>query len=534
MEKINRHIVHRFNLEMNTGREQLAYSLHSRLDYFLNDDLLPKFEKLFDRASSPDQIKRFDSIDLEINMDAADNLTDVSDEIIRTLQAKIEAADFAASSLPEEIDHEIFFNPDEPDIRRQYQQIEKQIIQKARQLNPETNLHEIFVHFLETGQILWYGSPTALKDYILSIENAPEIFPDYPTAQLKEVFRVNSKALNRFFHQMSPAFIQRFILRLSALQSTNIPERLVRLPIGQHVMKKLVFRSVIIRLIDPNYRIREKELRQISIELLAEKQATKRTAIALQIVELFQSILLEVAESSGKITAAGSLLMELVLAKNQPAHSQKPSEQVRRNDYEETVKSGKSTKAELFEKQTDVERDDDRFSDFEKDSQVEIYIQNAGLILTHPFLWNFLTNLKCTDGKNQLLPEKTFKAIHLLHYLASGKENDFEFNMAFEKFLCGVPQEMTVDREIAISGEEKLECDNLLRTIIGYWPALKNTSPDGLRQLFFQRNGKLDLQKFPPKLYVERKAQDILLESLEWNISIVKLPWMTELLFVEW
>jgi hypothetical protein len=35
-------------------------------------------------------------------------------------------------------------------------------------------------------------------------------------------------------------------------------------------------------------------------------------------------------------------------------------------------------------------------------------------------------------------------------------------------------------------------------------------------------------------LTVERKAQDILLEKLNWNISVIQLKWMTCLLFVDW
>jgi hypothetical protein len=35
-------------------------------------------------------------------------------------------------------------------------------------------------------------------------------------------------------------------------------------------------------------------------------------------------------------------------------------------------------------------------------------------------------------------------------------------------------------------------------------------------------------------LIVERKAQDVLLEKLNWNISLVKFPWKKELITVEW
>lgn len=78
------------------------------------------------------------------------------------------------------------------------------------------------------------------------------------------------------------------------------------------------------------------------------------------------------------------------------------------------------------------------------------------------------------------------------------------------------------------------EAENLLSQVIKNWPALKNTGIDGLRQMFLSRNGKLIKTEQGFKLIVERKAQDILLDKLQWNISFAKLPWKKELLFVEW
>jgi len=163
-----------------------------------------------------------------------------------------------------------------------------------------------------------------------------------------------------------------------------------------------------------------------------------------------------------------------------------------------------------------------------------IYIQNAGMILAHPFISQLIIHTGCADENKNLLPAKKQKAVQLLHYLASGEQNDMEFNLTFEKYLVGLPLEIPLSRISEIDETDKMECDEVLRSIVDYWPELKNTSPEGLRQLFFRRNGKLDLNQTPHKLYVERKAQDVLLDKLQWNISIVKLPWINDLLYVEW
>lgn len=170
----------------------------------------------------------------------------------------------------------------------------------------------------------------------------------------------------------------------------------------------------------------------------------------------------------------------------------------------------------------------------ENAGQKSQYVQNAGLILAHPFLWDLFSRTQCTDGKSSLLPEKKQLAVHLLHYLATGQEHEMEYNLSFEKFLCALPPDEPIDRKLSIPETDKAECNDLLQSIIRHWPALKNTSPDGLRQMFIQRDGKLDLRKIPYKLSVERKAQDILLDQLQWSIAIVKLPWTKDLLFTEW
>ena len=163
-----------------------------------------------------------------------------------------------------------------------------------------------------------------------------------------------------------------------------------------------------------------------------------------------------------------------------------------------------------------------------------LYAQNSGLILTHPFLPSLLAETSCLDEQNQLKPEEKQKAVQLIHYMATGLEADFEFNQTLEKYICGMQPETPLLRESLLTENDRNECEDLLKSVIKYWPELKNTSPDGLRQLFFDRAGKLDFNRMPHKLYVERKAQDVLLDKLQWNISVVKLPWMNDLLFVEW
>ena len=163
-----------------------------------------------------------------------------------------------------------------------------------------------------------------------------------------------------------------------------------------------------------------------------------------------------------------------------------------------------------------------------------IEINNAGIVL----LWPYLTMFFKETG---LLSEKEFvdlacqqKAVHLLHYLVfKGKEAE-EHEWALNKILCGMDISDFVPVEFEVTEAEKKECNNLLISAINNWKALKSTTPEGLRQAFLQRTGVLEDDRDGPKIKIETKGVDILLNRLPYPISIIKLPWIKGLIHVEW
>jgi hypothetical protein len=187
--------------------------------------------------------------------------------------------------------------------------------------------------------------------------------------------------------------------------------------------------------------------------------------------------------------------------------------------------------SELELQQKEIINAETNFLEKEKD---EIAVQNAGLILLHPFLRTFFIRTEIADEFGNINPQKLDLAIQSLHFLATGKENVFESNLVFEKFLCGVPLKIPVARQSLITDEIKDLAEDLLKAVIGHWQAIGNTSPDGLRESFLQRNGKLIRNENNYKLIIERKVYDMLLDKLTWNISMVKLNWIKELITVEW
>ncbi|MEM8528258.1 MAG: contractile injection system tape measure protein, partial [Bacteroidota bacterium] len=162
------------------------------------------------------------------------------------------------------------------------------------------------------------------------------------------------------------------------------------------------------------------------------------------------------------------------------------------------------------------------------------YIENAGIILLHPFLKPLFTACDLLEGKGFKSPTEQYKAIYLLHYLASGNTNAHEYELVLAKFLCGLALNHPIPKDIELKKETLKEADHLLKTIIQHWSALGNTSPDGLREGFLQRTGKLVQDQDKWRLQIEPKTIDILLDRLPWGINMIQLAWKKELLIVEW
>lgn len=162
-----------------------------------------------------------------------------------------------------------------------------------------------------------------------------------------------------------------------------------------------------------------------------------------------------------------------------------------------------------------------------------ILVKNAGLVLLHPFLKMFFENMDFLSGK-YLKPEKIDEAVHTLHYLATGREQAYEHELVFEKFLCNLPFNHPINRHILLTMEQKIACEILMEAVLGHWTALKSNSSEILQNEFLQREGKLTISGEKQHLFIQRKTQDILLDKLPWNIHLIKIPWIKKLLYVDW
>lgn len=164
-----------------------------------------------------------------------------------------------------------------------------------------------------------------------------------------------------------------------------------------------------------------------------------------------------------------------------------------------------------------------------------IYVVLAGIVLLHPFLARFFGTLGLVEEGGVFVSfAAQERALHLLHFLATGKEEPEEHETLLLKLLCGLPGTLPIARRVALSELERSECDNLLNAVISHWSKLGNSSVGALRETFLQREGKLERLEVGWRLTVEQRSLDILLGWLPWGLSIVRLPWMAQPLWVDW
>jgi hypothetical protein len=162
----------------------------------------------------------------------------------------------------------------------------------------------------------------------------------------------------------------------------------------------------------------------------------------------------------------------------------------------------------------------------------QVKVSNAGLILCWPFISALFSRLKLSSG-GIVPPESQGKAVYLLQYLVFGHVDFPEYEMVLNKLLVGMKASQHLE-QTELSEEEMQMALSLLNGLKGNWEKMKNASVDAIRQTFLQREGTLEFGAASNILKVPKTGVDVLLDSISWNISVVKLPWMEKSLEVKW
>src|SRR4030095_16795321 len=118
-------------------------------------------------------------------------------------------------------------------------------------------------------------------------------------------------------------------------------------------------------------------------------------------------------------------------------------------------------------------------------------VSYAGLVLLHPFLARFFESCGVKEADSAQLSSLILpRAAALLHFLATGQEKIYEYELGFIKVLLGLKpdQSLCVCEGLLTQGDRE-EAESLLQATITHWNALKNTSVAGFGAFFFFRQG---------------------------------------------
>lgn len=184
-------------------------------------------------------------------------------------------------------------------------------------------------------------------------------------------------------------------------------------------------------------------------------------------------------------------------------------------------------------RESDQKKGTDNLEEFIPAGADEMYIENAGLVLLSPFITQYFTEAGLDVNAN-LSDQDASAGIYLLQLLVDQDARMEEPQLVLNKLLCGRPPAWPPFPPSPFSSQNQESCLQLLDSAVRHWSALKGTSRQGLRQTFLQREGKLYRKQGQWHLKIEYKTVDILLQSIPWTFSIVKLPWMPHPLYVEW
>ncbi|WP_462254714.1 contractile injection system tape measure protein [Ferruginibacter sp.] len=475
------HTIKKFSLELQTQSVEQSYALHSRCNKLVKEDLIGGLDKILSTQFNNDEIIRINKIEIDLgNISNSDLEKEFIEKCIAGFTEKIKNINVSKkidTALPE---IEIISN--------------------------EANSIEQFFYFLSTGKMPWALQGINFANWQTELTVAIKNNQRYFIEKLRETAAQQPAAIERLILQFDDFFILAIVPNDIAFIKTDVESLFLAIkkiiPFSQMVaVRKKVLHVILPALLNLSQTKEENKVQQL-IHHLRENYAGMEEKIIISLQEKITAI---VKKINGNILAG----------------------EINKTTAEKTI---------IEELQTVEKNEDSKEKIKNITEEKSVFIENAGLIILHPFLQNLFKAAELMEEecfKNDFCKQK---AAHLLQYLVNGEQQLPEFIMPLNKILCGLSNEEHIDRFIELEDAEIKEASELLNAVIAHWTVLKNTSAASLQQTFLQRKGKLTFNETDGywKLQVQRNAVDILLDKIPWGFAYIKLPWMLFPLAVEW
>ncbi|GFO54785.1 hypothetical protein GMSM_17920 [Geomonas sp. Red276] len=476
------HLIRHQRLEVEfDGTEEEGLVLQRTLQDLCWDSLNPAIERLLDRLVPPHLDVTVDR--LEISTPPL-SLAVLEHELIRSVTEALEKFLIHQSRMAED---EIY-------------------LETTRQRSRHEALVEAFLYFLVNGTLPWWfqlPEGKTLEQAVLDLWHQPgdEDLPHPAPAMVLNAL-YSSNARGRLVRQFSPCFLDTLLSLVSPQTQRNLWEVMETVEKAGGAAEAAMVRR---RLWIVGFAAASAGL-QLTVEELAREALTAHPP------------------------RRGGYAMARALNKRWP-EAKAPSRTRRREVREEDVELATSRAPDDWRRsQRYLESRDDE--QFDVELREGIYVENAGIVLLHPFLPSLFRALDVATDGTLLHPER---ALSLMHFLVTGEASAFEYELFLFKLLCGLDDLSEPVEAYELSEKEREEGEKVLQAAIGHWAALRNTSPDALRGAFLLRPGKVtQLPDGDWLLRVQSEACDVMLDELPWTISAVRLPWMERMLWVEW
>ncbi|MDP9075939.1 MAG: contractile injection system tape measure protein [Bacteroidota bacterium] len=537
-----RHLIYKQKVTLHLSKKDEAYALQDRVSRLLQNGLMDNLELILDAAFPHDKVVRIDKLQLDLGNISFQNFesefkTQFISALTKSLAAKKESLSGAKG--------------------------EEAIFSKAQ------SVENALIFFLEKGYLPWYsqaGKKIDWEEEILAYLNTAEYKHFFNW--LKDNYQNRPVIIERIVLQFSDEFIAELLLKIapvfdeswelifadfltiltksiSAINGKQKQEfdgtkeaETYNFALGKLALRDKIWQYTFRILLedrenDPAFRILKLLFRYVRINgeniraLLAEDTGSSlKTKTIKQVFDRLVQFL--ISEEGGNGTGENSTddinrdNVKAVQNKKDECNLADEAPSPNKNANESTttktpVKKGLSVTKKNGPNEGDV-----------------IYVNCSGVVMLHPFLKPYFESLELAVNGRFLTEDARSRAVLLLHYIATGETEAAEFDLTLQKILCGQSMEDTLPSSIELTDKEVTETDNLLRSVLSHWEPLKNTSIDGFRGTFLQRNGNLELKDSGWLLTVEQKTIDILLGKLPWGFSTIRLPWMQEMLSVDW
>lgn len=531
------HIIHSQKVILEIPARQEAYNYQNTVSRLFNNGLQAAIEKVLDGICAPGEVVRINSLNLDLGeINAAGFEAGFKEKIVASLikataQSKAAADTTSTSSVIKQQDSQreafIYFITHgmlpwysnvkstrqwEDELVSQWQYTDWQLIAQWLTRNPQVEIVKRLSLQFSNGFLSKFGEH--LYKANTGDDNLPsETLLAWHTDLLFIHDQINPTP------QAAETIWQNIFIVLAKIKSKTT---------GEYIVAQLVLKQLFANLQRVTKYIKNNK---------TGNPADVASAIKNNISQLLQGVIVkQVKDVLFNIMTAieneqqPEVIEWYILHNKIDALSSLPAPHIIKQQNEEVVAGPKPNNS----KTTNDREEKQKQAGKKKEPEDVLYINNCGLVLLHPFISAYFTDIGLLEKKNFINEAAQQRAILLLHYLATGETEAAEFNLVMQKVLCGYRLEDTLPAAIEITETEIEESKKMLHAVIDYWPPLKNTSIEGFQTTFLQRQGRLSTIQSGWLLRVEQKAVDILLGKLPWGFSTIRLPWMSSMMNVEW